>query len=67
MALQRMSDHLVGRNDVVYYGSLQPRQAINKQVLIILNEGLKKKCVKYAKRHNKVVCQHDNDRPHKTK
>ena len=47
---------------------LQPRLTITAEVyreqLIQLNNALQRKRPEYAKRHDKVIFQHDNSRPH---
>lgn len=56
---------------VIYYELLQPNQTITgeryKQQLMKLSEALKLKRPQYAKRHDKVIFQHDNARPHVAK
>jgi len=56
---------------VVYYELLQPNETITgeryQQQLMQLSRALKQKRPDYAKRHDKVIFQHDNARPHITK
>lgn len=56
---------------VVYYELLKSGQTINgeqyRQQLMDLSRALKEKRPKYAKRHDKVIFQHDNARPHVAK
>ena len=53
---------------VVYYELLKTGQTITgeryKQQLIELNRALKEKRPEYAKRHDRMILQHDNARPH---
>ena len=53
---------------VVYYKLLKPNETITgeryQQQLMQLSRALKVKRPEYAKRHDKVVFQHDNARPH---
>lgn len=53
---------------VVYYELLKPNETITgeryQQQLMQLSRALKVKRPEYAKRHDKVVFQHDNARPH---
>jgi len=53
---------------VVYHELLKQSQTITaelyQQQLIHLNNALKNKWPEYAKRHDKVIFQHDNARPH---
>ncbi|KAL0130804.1 hypothetical protein PUN28_002426 [Cardiocondyla obscurior] len=57
-------DHL----GVIYYELLKPNEIITadryKQQLMQLNEVLKEKRPQYQQRHNKVIFQHGNVRPH---
>ena len=59
------------QKDVVCYELLQPSQTINaeryQQQLINLSRALKEKRSEYAKRHDMVIFQHDNARPHVAK
>ncbi|UYV77256.1 SETMAR [Cordylochernes scorpioides] len=56
---------------VIYYELLQPNETITgeryQQQLMRLSRALKIKCPLYAKRHDKVIYQHDNARPHVAK
>ena len=56
---------------VVYYELLQPNETITAeryhQQLMQSSRALKFKRSQYAKRHNKVIFQHDNARPHVAK
>ena len=56
-------DHL----GVVYYELLEPNETITaeryQQQLMQLSRALKFKRPQYAKRHDKVIFQHDNARP----
>ncbi|UYV82194.1 hypothetical protein LAZ67_21001313 [Cordylochernes scorpioides] len=56
---------------VIYYELLQPNETITgeryKQQLMRLSRALKIKRPLYAKRHDKVIYQHDNVRPHVAK
>ena len=56
---------------IVYYELLKPGETITairyQQQLINLNQVLKEKRAEYAKRHDKVIFQHDNARPHVAK
>ncbi|UYV73896.1 hypothetical protein LAZ67_11001326 [Cordylochernes scorpioides] len=56
---------------VIYYELLQPNETITgeryQQQLMRLNRALKIKRPLYAKRHDKVIYQHDNARPHVAK
>ncbi|UYV76611.1 hypothetical protein LAZ67_14001442 [Cordylochernes scorpioides] len=60
-------DHL----GVIYYELLQPNETITgeryQQQLMRLSRALKIKRPLYAKRHDKVIYQHDNARPHVAK
>jgi [histone H3]-lysine36 N-dimethyltransferase SETMAR len=53
---------------VVYYELLKPNETITgeryQQQLMQLSRALKVKRPEYAKRHDKVIFQHDNARPH---
>lgn len=53
---------------VIYYELLQPNETITgeryQQQLMQLSRALKAKRPQYAKRHDKVIFQHDNARPH---
>ena len=53
---------------VVYYELLEPNETITGDVyrrqLMRLSRALKEKRPQYAKKHNKVILQHDNARPH---
>lgn len=55
----------------VYYELLKPGETISgdryRQQLIKLNQALKQKRPEYAQRHNKVIFQYDNARPHVAK
>ncbi|UYV83448.1 SETMAR [Cordylochernes scorpioides] len=56
---------------VIYYELLQPNETITgeryQQQLMRLSRALKIKRPLYAKRHDKVIYQHDNARPHVAK
>ncbi|UYV76641.1 hypothetical protein LAZ67_14001557 [Cordylochernes scorpioides] len=56
---------------VIYYELLQPNETITgeryEQQLMRLSRALKIKRPLYAKRHDKVIYQHDNARPHVAK
>ncbi|UYV83676.1 SETMAR [Cordylochernes scorpioides] len=56
---------------VIYYELLQPNETITgeryQQQLMQLSRALKIKHPLYAKRHDKVIYQHDNARPHVAK
>ncbi|UYV71187.1 hypothetical protein LAZ67_8002076 [Cordylochernes scorpioides] len=56
---------------VIYYQLLQPNETITgeryQQQLMRLSRALKIKRPPYAKRHDKVIYQHDNARPHVAK
>ena len=56
---------------VVYYELLKPSETITgdryRQQLIELNRALKQKRPVYAERHDKLIFQHDNARPHVAK
>ena len=56
---------------VIYYELLQPNETITgeryQQQLMQLSRALKVKRPQYAKRHDKVIFQHDNARPHVAK
>ncbi|UYV70751.1 SETMAR [Cordylochernes scorpioides] len=56
---------------VIYYELLQPKETITgeryQQQLMRLSRALKIKRPLYAKRHDKVIYQHDNARPHVAK
>jgi len=56
---------------VVYYELLKPGETITgdryRQQLVQVNRELKEKRPEYAKRHDKVIFQHDNARPHVAK
>ena len=56
---------------VVYYELLSPSETITGAVyrtqLMRLSRALKEKRPQYAKRHDKVILQHDNARPHVAK
>lgn len=56
---------------VIYYELLKPGETITgdryRQQLVKLNRALKDKRPDYAKRHDKVIFQHDNARPHVAK
>ncbi|UYV64255.1 SETMAR [Cordylochernes scorpioides] len=56
---------------VIYYERLQPNETITgeryQQQLMRLSRALKIKRPLYAKRHDKVIYQHDNARPHVAK
>jgi len=56
---------------VVYYELLKPSETITSDLyrkqLIRLNRALKDKRPQYNERHDKVILQHDNTRPHVTK
>ncbi|UYV79912.1 hypothetical protein LAZ67_18001028, partial [Cordylochernes scorpioides] len=56
---------------VIYYELLQPNETITgeryQQQLMRLSRALKIKHPLYAKRHDKVIYQHDNARPHVAK
>ena len=56
---------------MVYYELLQPNETITaeryQQQLMQLSRALKFKRPQYAKRHDKVIFQHDNARPHVAK
>ena len=55
---------------VVYYELLQPNETITAesyQQLMQLSRALKFKRPQYAKRHDKVIFQHDNAQPHVAK
>lgn len=56
---------------VVFYELLKPRQTINaelyQQQLNKVSRALREKRPEYAKRHDKVIFQHDNARPHVAK
>ena len=56
---------------IVYYELLKPGETITairyQQQLINLNQVLKEKRAEYGKRHDKVIFQHDNARPHVAK
>ncbi|UYV73022.1 hypothetical protein LAZ67_10001583 [Cordylochernes scorpioides] len=56
---------------VIYYELLKPNETITgeryQQQLIRLSRALKIKRPQYAKRHDKVIYQHDNARPHVAK
>ena len=60
--------HLVGS---VYYELFKPTETITEDryqlQLMCLSQALKKKQLLYEQRHNKVILQHDNIRPHFTK
>ena len=53
---------------VVYYELLQPKETITaercQQQLMQFSRALKFKLPQYAKRHDKMIFQHDNARPH---
>ena len=53
---------------MIYYELLELGQSINakryQQQLIQLDRALRQKRPEYAKRHDKVIFQHDNTRPH---
>lgn len=53
---------------VVYYELLEPNETITgaryRTQLMRLNQALKQKRPQYAVRHDKVILQHDNARPH---
>lgn len=53
---------------VVYYELLQPNETITGEVyrrqLMRLSRALRENRPQYAKKHNKVILQHDNARPH---
>ncbi|UYV73498.1 hypothetical protein LAZ67_10003810 [Cordylochernes scorpioides] len=57
--------------EVIYYELLQPNETITgeryQQQLMRLSRALKIKRPLYAKRHDKVIYQHDNARPHVAK
>jgi len=57
--------------DVVYYELLQPNEIITEehyqQQFMQLSQALKQKRPDYTKRHDKVIFQHDNARPHVAK
>ena len=57
--------------EVVYYELPQPNETITaeryQQQLMQLSRALKFKRPQYAKRHDKVIFQHDNARPHVAK
>ena len=56
---------------IVYYELLKPGETITairyQHQLINLNQVLKEKRPEYSKRHDKVIFQHDNARPHVAK
>lgn len=56
---------------IVFYEMLQPNQTVTaelyKKQLMKLNEVLMEKRPDWAKRHDKVILQHDNARPHTAK
>jgi [histone H3]-lysine36 N-dimethyltransferase SETMAR len=56
---------------VIYYELLKNSESINgeryQQQLVELNRALEQKRPDYAKRHNKLILQHDNARPHVAK
>ena len=56
---------------VIYHELLQPNETITgkryQQQLMQLSRALKVKCPQYAKRHDKVIFQYDNARPHVAK
>lgn len=53
---------------VVYYELLQPNETITEEVyrrqLMRLSQALRQKRPQYEQRHDKVILQHDNARPH---
>lgn len=53
---------------VIYYELLQPNETINgdryRLQLIRLSRALREKRLEYEQRHEKVILQHDNARPH---
>ena len=57
--------------EVIYYELLQPNETITaeryRQQLMQLSRTLKLKRPQYTKRHDKVIFQHDNARPHVAK
>ena len=57
--------------DVIYYELLKPNETITGELyrmqIMRLSRALREKRPQYKQRHEKVILQHDNARPHVTK
>ena len=56
---------------LIYFDFLKPGEAIkamrNQEQLINLNQALEDNREEYTERHDKIISQHGNDRPHVAK